>query len=275
MRNRPLSLVLSAASICVALCTANARAQNNPELGDVRHNPPPPAPEPVAPAASPHRAATNPFDRDVATTGTDHAAVIGHLGVGWYGVYSLPYGATTLSMDGTTANAPSVDAPSIGARYWLNETLAIEGALGLGIISGTVKNKTGTTSIETNEPSLFGLALHAALPIALATSQHFTFEVIPELNFGFTSGGRERRRSLWHLARGRRARRRRDPLRLHGHSAAGAARHRGPTHELRRTQPEHRRRGKLVSPLPLRHDGRRHALGYLQDEHRRDLLLLK
>jgi hypothetical protein len=190
MRNS-LSLVLSAASICVALCTANARAQNNPELGDVRHNPPPPAPEPVAPAASPHRAVTNPFDRDVATTGTDHAAVIGHLGVGWYGVYSLPYGATTLSMDGTTANAPSVDAPSIGARYWLNETIAIEGALGLGIISGSVKNKTGTTSVETNEPSLFGLALHAALPIALATTQHFTFEVIPELNFGFTSGGRE------------------------------------------------------------------------------------
>jgi hypothetical protein len=189
--SRRLSQFLSAASICAALCAANVRAQDNPEVGDVRHNPPPPAAEPVAPASRHVVVHTNPFDRDVAVTGTDHAAVIGHLGVGWYGVYSLPYGATMLSGDGTTVNAPSVDAPSIGARYWLNETLAIEGAIGLGIINGGVRNKNGTTTVEVNEPSVFGLALHAALPLALATTQHFTFEIIPELNFGFASGGRE------------------------------------------------------------------------------------
>lgn len=189
LASRRFSQLLSAASICVALCAGHARAQNNPELGD--QNPPPPAPAPVAPAHTHHTEARNPFDRDVAVTGTDHAAMIGHLGVGWYGVYSLPFGATMTPGNGAIANGQTIDAPAIGARYWLNETLAIEGAIGLGISGGGVTNKTNTTSVETSEPSLFGLALHAALPIALATSQHFVFEVIPELNFGFVTGGQE------------------------------------------------------------------------------------
>lgn len=189
LASRRLSQMLSAASICAALCAGNARAQNNPELGDVHQNPPPPAPAPVAPAH--HTDARNPFERDVAVTGTDHAMMIGHLGVGWYGVYSLPYGLAAVMGDGTNTNGPTMDAPAIGARYWLNETLAIEGAIGLGIISGSSTVKTNTTSTETSEPSLFGMALHAALPIALTASQHFVFEVIPELNFGFATGGRE------------------------------------------------------------------------------------
>jgi hypothetical protein len=45
--------------------------------------------------------------------------------------------------------------------------------------------------VEVNDPSLFGLALHAGLPLVFATSSHFAFEVIPELNVGFVSGGQQ------------------------------------------------------------------------------------
>ena len=184
MQNRYLSLILSAASICVALCAANAQAQN-PELGDVHHAPPPPPPEP---ARAPAR---NPFDRDVPVTGTDHSLVVGHLGIGWFGVESLPAGLMTGAAGGGVDTGGTLYAPSIGARYWLNENLGIEGAIGIGIQSGGTNTRTGTTTIETNEPSLFGMSLHAGLPLALAASQHFVFELIPEFNFGFVTGGRE------------------------------------------------------------------------------------
>jgi hypothetical protein len=45
--------------------------------------------------------------------------------------------------------------------------------------------------VDTNQPSLFGMGLHAALPLVFATSAHFAFEVVPELNFGFVSGSQD------------------------------------------------------------------------------------
>src|SRR4249920_1306863 len=103
----------------------------------------------------------------IATTGTDHAAVIGHFGVGWYGIFDLPYGDMNAAAPGGINGGALLNAPAIGARYWLNETMGFEGAIGLGIQSGGTTNKTGMISTDNNEPSLFGLALHAALPLAL------------------------------------------------------------------------------------------------------------
>jgi hypothetical protein len=147
----------------------------NPELGDVNYNA---NVQPVAVAST-----TTTTTTSVAASGTDHAAVVGHFGVGHFGVIDLPVALGT-----GNDNAGTLSAPTIGARYWLDERMAIEGALGLGYSSGSVTNKTGNTSTETNTPSLFGMALHAGLPLVFATSKHFAFEVIPELNFGFVSG---------------------------------------------------------------------------------------
>jgi hypothetical protein len=174
---------ISALALGLTLCTSSVLAQNNPELGDttVRR-------EPVAGTTTTTVVRTNdgPFVTNVAVTGTDHAAVIGHLGVGTFGLLSLPYATSTMP-DGRG----SLDAPTIGARYWLDERMAIEAGLGIGFRSGGVTQKNGNTSLETNDPSLFGLALHGALPIVFATSQHFAFELIPELNFGFVSGSQD------------------------------------------------------------------------------------
>jgi hypothetical protein len=112
---------------------------------------------------------------------------VGHLGVGHLGILELPY------LSGPDDDAPvgTLSAPTIGARYWLDERLAIEGAIGIGVRSGSVTTTTGNTSVEVNDPGLFGLALHAALPLVFATSSHFAFELIPELNVGFVSGGQQ------------------------------------------------------------------------------------
>lgn len=172
-------------ALSLTLFTTSVHAQNNPEVGDVRYQGGV-QPAPVATTTTTTTTSSGPFVQEVATTGTDHASVVGHLGVGHFGIIDLPYATSTMG-DGNAR----LSAPTIGARYWLDERLAIEGALGIGFETGSVTAKNGNTSVETSAPSVFGFALHAALPLVFATSQHFAFELIPELNFGFVTGGQD------------------------------------------------------------------------------------
>ncbi|HEY2733610.1 MAG TPA: hypothetical protein VGI70_06475, partial [Polyangiales bacterium] len=180
--------VLCRLPLCLALFAGTALAQN-PELGDTgRDHPPPPAKVRVEETDPPARPLIQ-----VATTGTDHSLMVGRFGVGFFGVLSLP----TMGCSGGTPTGgmcnpdigATVSAPTIGARYWLDERMAIEGALGLGISSGSVTFDDNGTSTQTHAPHFFGLALHAGLPLVFATSTHFSFEVVPEMNIGFVSGG--------------------------------------------------------------------------------------
>jgi hypothetical protein len=129
--------------------------------------------------------------------GTDHAGVVHHWGVGFFGVVGVPSGGCALPGGAGPASgtcpfgAAVVDAPTVGVRYWMEEGLAIEAALGIGIQSGGVKHTvTGPAgaSGEINEPSLTAIAIHGGLPLVFAESKHFAFEVVPELNFGFATG---------------------------------------------------------------------------------------
>jgi hypothetical protein len=192
-------LVLWLLPLCMAQLAGSAHAQTNPELGDSSANTVlPPAPAPASTTTS----ATS----TVATSGTDHAAMIHHFGVGTFGVLQLPVASCYGGMLNPNNN-PSIDtvvpggcvpteqgaganlsAPTIGARYWLDERMAIEAAIGLGYSSGNRKVENGPT-MTTNAPSLFGLALHGGLPLVFATSTHFAFEVVPELDLGFVTGG--------------------------------------------------------------------------------------
>lgn len=181
MGYRNNALIVRGLALSLTLFTTPVLAQNNPEVGDVRVQP-----APVATTTTTTTTSSGPFVTQVATTGTDHAAVVGHLGVGHFGIIELPVALSTMA-DGRG----TLRAPTIGARYWLDERLAIEGAVGIGLETGSVTQKTGNMSLETTNPSLFGMALHAALPLVFATSQHFAFELIPELNFGFVTGGQD------------------------------------------------------------------------------------
>jgi hypothetical protein len=175
--------------LCLALFAGSALAQNNPELGDVNRNAPPP-PTMTQVTTQP---ASRPAVRAATPSGTDHAMMVGHFGVGFLGVLSLPTMSCTNGMPTGGVCVPDVNAtlsaPTIGARYWLDERMAIEAALGIGFSASGRTAQTGNTSVDTNNPHLFGLALHGGLPLVFATSQHFAFEVVPELNVGFVSGG--------------------------------------------------------------------------------------
>jgi hypothetical protein len=192
-------------SICAVglwLIAGSASAQVNPEEGDVGVHVQGqtsttqttttqawPAGTQPAPAARTTRTTTE--STTTTTTipnrfrDTDHGSVVGHFGVGFFGVLSVPVAGPGATPDFER----SVSAPTLGVRYWMQDWLGIEAALGLGIESSgtTVETEDGTATA--NGPSFFALALHGAVPLVFAASKHFAFEVIPELTIGFATGG--------------------------------------------------------------------------------------
>jgi hypothetical protein len=190
----PIESLLCRLPLCLALLTGSALAQSNPELGDNGNTALAPAPAPITTSettTSGTTTTTTVTETTVATSGNDHATVIGHFGVGTFGVLDLPVmGCGAAAAAGCTDTNGTLVAPTIGARYWLDERMAIEAALGIGYRSGSTSTAAGNTTTEVSEPSLFGLALHGGLPLVFASSAHFAFELIPELNVGFVTGGR-------------------------------------------------------------------------------------
>ena len=111
--------------------------------------------------------------------------MVGRLGIGFFGVQAVP-----ICTDLNACGGGTVSVPAIGVRYWLDETLAIEGALGFGTSSGTAtrvdpNNMVDNEILERGETAFL---LHAAVPIALAASGNFVFEVVPEMNVGYAMG---------------------------------------------------------------------------------------
>lgn len=138
----------------------------------------------TAPVAAPADSATTPpapAQRGMTLPGatpepavetTDHAAVVRRFGVGYMGRRTMiidPAGGT-------------VDAPIIGARYWLDPMIGIDAGIGFLFSGGSTK--LGDTSTDLQGYTVF--MLHGGVPLALAGSKHFSFQVIPELNFGLS-----------------------------------------------------------------------------------------
>jgi len=107
-----------------------------------------------------------------AVDATDHALVVRHFGVGYMG-------RRTININ-PTGNPATVDAPIIGVRYWLDPRIGIDAGVGLLFSGGS--SKTGDTSTDLQGYTV--VMLHGGVPLALAGSKHFSFQVIPELNFG-------------------------------------------------------------------------------------------
>jgi hypothetical protein len=116
--------------------------------------------------------------------GNDQERFVGHVGVTYFGVSELPFPT------GITGGAPgfgSVPAPVIGIRYWLSQSLGLDLGLGLGLTSASTDVTTGGSTTSVDQPSVFGGAVHAGVPLALSRGKHYAFELTPEATFGFTS----------------------------------------------------------------------------------------
>ncbi len=124
------------------------------------------------PATSPPAASSSPppptlkTDPPPGAGDTDHEGVVSHLGVTVFSPETIPLPAFAGAPAGVTT------APVIGVRYWMMANLGIDAGVGIGWFTGSA-------------PSPFAMAFHVGVPIALASSKHFTFLVLPEANLAF------------------------------------------------------------------------------------------
>jgi hypothetical protein len=111
---------------------------------------------------------------------TDHSQFVGDFAIGFLGLQSID-----IASDPITAAPTTVTAPVIGARYWLDEGMGIDAGIGFAFGSASTTTEAGDTTTETDLPQPTAFILHGGVPFALADSQYFVFELIPELNIGF------------------------------------------------------------------------------------------
>lgn len=144
---------------------------------------PPPAPPPPPAAAAPAPAAVAPV---AAPGGDDHDLWIGHVGVGWFGTTAVPDGSLGGLTPAGAQNA--VNVPVVGIRYWATPMIGIDAGVGFASTSGSFTTNTAGNSVSVDTQSQLGFVLHGGVPIALGGGRHLSFQITPELNFGFGSG---------------------------------------------------------------------------------------
>ena len=134
---------------------------------------PPAAGENEAPPAS----GTTP---DATTGDSDHTSAVGHLGVGWFGAGGVTLGIGDVSV--------AVSTPAVGIRYWLSEGIGLDVAVGFGYTStgGTVDSPDAVVDISGS--SGFAMTVHGGLPISVYHGEHYSFQLVPEIDLGFGSG---------------------------------------------------------------------------------------
>jgi hypothetical protein len=110
--------------------------------------------------------------------------MVGRLAVGYFGVTQVGAGS-----GGTDADEPLYavvgSAPVIGVRYWISQTLGLDIGVGLGILGSDAT--AGDPEMDFDRGSFTGFNLHGGVPLALASADHFTFEIVPEVNLGIGS----------------------------------------------------------------------------------------
>jgi len=121
---------------------------------------------------------------------SDHDQVVGRLAVGYLGRRTMAIGAAQIGgMTGGGGPVLELQAPVVGIRYWIDEMIGIDAGLGLLITSGSweqdIPNPPPDTDGDLLGASVF--ILHAGLPISFASADHFSFQLVPEVNVGIGS----------------------------------------------------------------------------------------
>jgi hypothetical protein len=121
---------------------------------------------------------------------TDHERVVGKFGVMFFGVSQQPIGGIAngaTNAGAVTQSTVTGGVPVIGARYWLQEKMGIDVGVGLNFFSSSTDTKNNSTDVSSDGPAVVSFALHGGVPLAFAQGKHYTFLVVPELNFGYAT----------------------------------------------------------------------------------------
>src|SRR5262249_26224522 len=118
---------------------------------------------------------------------TDHERMIGHVGVGWFGVTSIPLGIGT---PGGSAAMPQINlgtpttvaAPAVGIRYWFTNLVGLDVGIGIGYNGGNVTDN----HVSVDKLGAFGMLIHAGVRLSLVAGKHISLQITPETNLGFS-----------------------------------------------------------------------------------------
>jgi hypothetical protein len=114
--------------------------------------------------------------------GSDHDMFVGHMAFGWFGTRGVPVGP------GTVAAPALQQTPVVGIRYWATPMIGIDGGIGFFTTSSSTNTQPQPPGMTLDGPSATTFVLHAGVPLALANSNHFSFQITPELDVGIGSG---------------------------------------------------------------------------------------
>ena len=126
-----------------------------------------------------------PGQADAVAGTSDHDQMVGRLAVGYMGRRTLQVGGAG------QAPVATVEAPVVGIRYWINPMLGIDAGLGLALGGGSWEADQAGVSADGDLASATAFLLHAGLPLSLASADHFSFQIVPELNVGYASISQE------------------------------------------------------------------------------------
>jgi hypothetical protein len=117
---------------------------------------------------------------------SDHDQVVGRLAVGYLGRRTITVGAAPT---GGGLFAAPLSAPVVGVRYWIDQMIGIDAGLGLLITSGSFEqDNPAPPDLDGDLDSAQVFILHAGVPLSLASADHFSFQLVPEVNVGIGSG---------------------------------------------------------------------------------------
>src|SRR5262249_33551976 len=112
--------------------------------------------------------------------------LLGNAGIGAPGM-PIPAMPPVGCPDGVRGGGCIITAPVVGIRYWINQLVGIDAGVGFYMSSGTVEDTTILPPAPTSQDvaGVTAFLFHAGVPLSLASSQHFSFQITPELNVGF------------------------------------------------------------------------------------------
>jgi len=126
-----------------------------------------------------------------ATAGaSDHDQVVGRLAATYFGITNVGAGASGALGPYDSPYAVAGFAPVVGIRYWINGMLGIDAGVGLSVVGGsTTVEAPPAAADDTDRNSFTAFVFPGGVPLALASADHFTFEIIPEANVAIASAG--------------------------------------------------------------------------------------
>lgn len=110
---------------------------------------------------------------------SDHSKVVRSFAIGYFGMRDIRIGTDPLN-----PGPGVISAPVLGVRYWISEIFGVDVGMGFFLQDGVL---TVPGQEDTFAPAYTGILVHAAMPLALASTGHFSFQVGPEVNVGLAS----------------------------------------------------------------------------------------